>query len=139
MPSLFTSCLTVSLSPVNPEVDGRYLSISGSTVGLFDAETSPLRVYQTSSEKKGCSQLHTYPVGIVDHALGLVGDPGFMTLTDMVNPQGFKPDDGEVSQWDTFQVSSNKLTNNGKGNWLAFPTDDNSWEITWSDGKFSAS
>ncbi|KAI3320275.1 hypothetical protein HD806DRAFT_507000 [Xylariaceae sp. AK1471] len=104
-------------------------------MGLYEGDvTSAVRVYQTSSEKKGCSQLHTYPVGIVDHALGLVGTPGFMTLTDMVNPEGAAPADGRVTQWDTFRISNNKLTNDGRGSWLAFPAAENSWRVKWTDG-----
>ncbi|KAI8628409.1 hypothetical protein F5Y19DRAFT_437595 [Xylariaceae sp. FL1651] len=123
-------------SPANAELDGRYLALNGSSLGLYEGDdTSPVRVYQKSSEKKGCMELHTYPVGFVDHALGLVGPPGLMTFTDIVNPNGTKPGNGQVKEWDTFQMmSDNKLTNDGRGAWLAFPAARSSWKVKWSDG-----
>ncbi|KAI1813457.1 hypothetical protein GGS20DRAFT_477476 [Poronia punctata] len=121
-------------APNNPELDGRYLSQEGSDVGLYEGDPSPIRVYKTSSQKKGRNQLHTYPIGIVDHALGLVGPPDFMTLTDMINPARVKPKDGEVAVWDTFVISHDRLTNDGRGAWLAFPAAESSWRIKWSDG-----
>lgn len=122
------------------EVNGRYLSSNASTLGLYEGDGfSPIRVYQASSEKKGCIQLHTYPIGIVDHALGLVGSDGLMTLTDMVNPAAPKPTDGLVIQWDAFQVADNKLTTDGEGRWIASPTSETSWSVKWTDGKASLS
>lgn len=118
------------------EVNGRYLSSNASTLGLYEGDGfSPIRVYQASSEKKGCIQLHTYPIGIVDHALGLVGSDGLMTLTDMVNPAAPKPTGGVIVEWDAFQVSDNKLTTDGAGSWAAFPTSKTSWSLKWTDGK----
>ncbi|GAP89389.1 hypothetical protein SAMD00023353_4000170 [Rosellinia necatrix] len=115
-------------------INGRYLSSNASILGIYDSDDiSPVRVYQTSSEKTGCSQLHTYPIGIVDHALALVGSNGLMALTDMVNPAGTKPDDGRAMEWDTFRVADSKLTNDGKGTWVAFPTK-TSWTVKWTDG-----
>ncbi|KAI1164438.1 hypothetical protein F5B18DRAFT_252862 [Nemania serpens] len=117
------------------EVNGRYLSSNASTLGLYEGDGfSPIRVYQASSEKKGCIQLHTYPIGIVDHALGLVGSDGLMTLTDMVNPAAPKPTGGVIVEWDAFQVSDNKLTTDGAGSWAAFPTSKTSWSLKWTDG-----
>ncbi|KAI0420937.1 hypothetical protein F5X98DRAFT_312413 [Xylaria grammica] len=122
------------VSSVN-DVDGRYLSSNASTLGLYDGDdVSPIRVYQTSSKKAGCSQLHTYPVGIVDHAIALVGSGGLMTLTDMVNPSGAQPADGLVTEWDSFRISDSKLTNDGKGNWVVFPTVKSGWSVKWTDG-----
>lgn len=118
------------------ELNGRYLASNASTLGLYDEEISPVRVYQTSSEKKGCSQLHTYPIGIVDHALALVGSDGLMALKDMVNPSGAKPETGLVMEWDTFRVTDSKLTNDGKGTWVAFPSTEPGWTVKWTDGKF---
>ncbi|KAJ2984812.1 hypothetical protein NUW58_g5865 [Xylaria curta] len=117
------------------ELDGQYLASNASKLGVYRGEdVAPVRVYQTSSEKKGCTQLHTYPVGIVDHAIALVGSGGLMTLSEMVNPSGTKPGDGLAMEWDTFRVSNSRLTNDGKGTWIAFPTTKNSWSVKWTDG-----
>ncbi|KAI1429669.1 hypothetical protein F5Y12DRAFT_709669 [Xylaria sp. FL1777] len=126
-------------SSVN-ELDDRYLSSNASTLGVYDSDDiSPIRVYQTSSQKAGCSQLHTYPVGIVDHALALVGSDGLMTLTDMANPSGAKPTNGLVTEWDAFRISGGMLTNDGEGRWVAFPSGKDSWSVKWADGKLSPS
>ncbi|KAI0105126.1 hypothetical protein GGR51DRAFT_204539 [Nemania sp. FL0031] len=115
-----------------PEISGRYLAMNASVLGVYEQDDiSAVRVYQTGSEKKGCTELHTYPVGIVDHALGLVGSNGLMTLTDMVNPEGTKPGNG---LWDAFRVSNSRLTNDGQGTWVAFPTGKSSWSVKWADG-----
>ncbi|KAK5625946.1 hypothetical protein RRF57_001662 [Xylaria bambusicola] len=121
-------------SPVK-NINDRYLSSNASAIGVYDIDdTAAIRVYQTSSKKAGCSQLHIYPVGIVDHALALVGSNGLMTLTDMVKPSGTKPADGLVMEWDTFRVSGGKLTNDGQGRWVAFPGAKDSWGVKWTDG-----
>ena len=125
--------LTPALSP-KQDINGRYLSSNASTIGIYDDgdEGSAIRVYKTTSQKAGCSQLHTYPVGIVDHALARFRSNGMMTLTDMVNPAGAKPEDAE---WDAFRVSDGKLTNDGQGRWVAFPGREGSWSLKWTDGK----
>lgn len=129
--------LTFFVRSSEKAIDGRYLSMNASTLGVYERDdASAIRIYQTGSEKKGCSELHTYPVGIVDHALGLLGSNGLMTLMDMVNPSGTKPADGLVMEWDGFRVANSKLTNDGQGTWVAFPTGTRSWSVKWADGRF---
>ncbi|KAJ8120504.1 hypothetical protein ONZ43_g2802 [Nemania bipapillata] len=124
----------LKVSSSEKAINGRYLAMNASTLGIYELDdTSAIRVYQTGSEKKGCTELHTYPVGIVDHALGLVGSNGLMTLMDMVNPEGIKPGDGVVAEWDAFRVSNSRLTNDGQGTWVAFPTAMRSWSVKWAD------
>ncbi|KAI2633253.1 hypothetical protein GGS26DRAFT_555922 [Hypomontagnella submonticulosa] len=121
--------------PANKNVDGRFLALNNNTLGVFDGEDiSPIRVYTTKSEKEGLSELHTYPVGIVDHSIGLIGPPGLLTLVNMMNPHTVKPGEGNIAQWDTFRVAESKLTNDGSGQWLAFPSAGNTWQVKWSDG-----
>lgn len=123
-------------SPANKNVDGRFLSLKNNTLGVFDGDDfSPVQVYPVESDKEGCSELHTYPVGIVDHSIGLMGPPGLLTLVDMTNPRTVQPGEGTVAQWDTFRISDGKLGNDVDGQWLAFPTQGNSWTLKWSDGK----
>ncbi|KAI0018004.1 hypothetical protein F4780DRAFT_563585 [Xylariomycetidae sp. FL0641] len=129
----------LQISSPSMELDGRFLAMSGNELGIFEGDdTSPVRVYQTDGQKAGCKELHTYPVGFVDHSLGLVGDsetPGFLQFVDLVNPGG-KPTDDSVALWDTFRVSDDgRLTNDGEGSWLAFPgEDEGAWTVRWSDG-----
>ncbi|KAI1431044.1 hypothetical protein GGR50DRAFT_690042 [Xylaria sp. CBS 124048] len=117
------------------ELDGHYLSLDSATLGIHKGDDiSAIRVFPTSSEKTGYSELHTYPIGIVDHALGLIGYDGLLALKDTVNPAGVKPQEGQVFEWDTFQVVNGKLTNHGEGKWLAFPSARDGWTVNWSDG-----
>ncbi|CAJ2504718.1 Uu.00g121120.m01.CDS01 [Anthostomella pinea] len=119
----------------NKQIDGRYLALNGSDLGLYDGDdTGPIKVYQTDSKKEGCKELHTYPIGIVDHSLGLVGPPALLTFVDMVNPDGADPGNGAVAMWDTFRVEDGKVTNDAEGQWLAFPDVKKSWKVKWSDG-----
>ncbi|KAF3064356.1 hypothetical protein GL218_01033 [Daldinia childiae] len=121
--------------PANKKVDGRFLSLKNNTLGVFDGDdVSPVKVYTVDSEKQGCNELHTYPVGIVDHSIGLMGPPDLLTLVDMMNPQTVKPGEGDIAQWDTFQLTDGKVTNNAEGQWLAFPNGHDTWKVKWTDG-----
>ncbi|KAI5919641.1 hypothetical protein F4810DRAFT_686404 [Camillea tinctor] len=125
----------LKLTSPNADLDGKYLAMNGETLGIFEGDdTSPVRVYQTDSSKEGLKELHTYPVGIVDHSLGLKGPPGLMTFVDMVSPGSADPGDGQIVAYDTFRMTEGKVTNNGDGQWLAFPGQDQSWQVKWSDG-----
>ncbi|KAI1077941.1 hypothetical protein F5B20DRAFT_549873 [Whalleya microplaca] len=121
-------------SPMNEDLDGRFLAINNSTLGLFGGDIEPVKVYPVDSTKEGCNELHTYPVGFVDHSIGLYGPPGLLTLVDMMNPDSIVPDDGSVAVFDTFRIVDNKVTNDAEGQWLAFPDGSNDWKVKWSDG-----
>ncbi|KAI1341247.1 hypothetical protein F5Y15DRAFT_414365 [Xylariaceae sp. FL0016] len=122
-------------APTNKELDGRYLALNGSDLGLYEGDdTSPVQVYHTDSDKKGCVEMHTYPVGFVDHSLALSGPPGLLTFVDMISPEGRDPGEGRVTKYDTFRIDDGKVTNDEKGKWLAFPDYANSWKVKWSDG-----
>ncbi|KAI1104986.1 hypothetical protein F4804DRAFT_305643 [Jackrogersella minutella] len=122
--------------PANKNVDGRFIAMKNNTLGVFDGDdTAPIKVYTTESEKAGCSELHTYPVGIIDHSVGLLGPPGLLNLVDMINPHTINPGEGDVAQWDTFRLTEGKLKNDVEGQWLAFPAaSGDSWNVKWSDG-----
>ncbi|KAI1758588.1 hypothetical protein GGR53DRAFT_524550 [Hypoxylon sp. FL1150] len=121
--------------PANENLDGRFLSLQNNTLGVFDGnKVSPIQVYQIESEKEDCIELHTYPVGIVDHTLGLMGPPGLLALVDMTNPRTIDPGEGTVAQWDTFRITKGKLGNSIDGQWLAFPGQNDRWAVKWSDG-----
>ncbi|OTB00509.1 hypothetical protein M426DRAFT_236256 [Hypoxylon sp. CI-4A] len=121
--------------PANQKIDGRFLALQNNTLGLYNGDdVSPVQVYTVDSEKAGCNELHTYPVGIVDHSIGLVGTPGLLDLVDMINPHTIEPGEGTVAQWDTFRLTDGKLANDEVGQWLAFPGPNDSWKVKWSDG-----
>ncbi|OAA68493.1 hypothetical protein SPI_00688 [Niveomyces insectorum RCEF 264] len=76
-------------------INGRYLSIGADgCVGVYSGPKGPAQAAEfsfvptRSSDGPGSNQfqLHRYPVGIIDHALALVGSPGLLSLTDFANP-----------------------------------------------------
>jgi hypothetical protein len=69
--------------------------------------------------------LHTYPIGIVDHVLALVGrDGGLLTLKDEVHIGSGYPSEGNGTTFDAehFQVVDDLLGYVGAGgSWTLFP------------------
>ncbi|RYO89236.1 hypothetical protein DL766_004544 [Monosporascus sp. MC13-8B] len=124
-------------SPHYPQIDGQWIVSNGSTLGLFVEDQPPVQVFTLESEKKGLVELHTYPIGIVDHALGLHGPPGLLTFVDLPNPRMGDPEDGMVKVWDTFRVSGGKLVNGGEGEWYTFPLQTGGWVVKWYDGSIA--
>lgn len=121
-------------SPGHDTLDGQYLMTNGTTLGFLLSAEPPLQVYTTESSKDGLMEIHTYPIGIVNHALGLHGPKGLMNLVDMVNPQGEKDDD-VVQVWDTFRMADDgELLNDGGGQWYTFPVRRGGYIVKWYDG-----
>lgn len=126
------------LSPGHDTLDGQYLMTNGTTLGFLLSAEPPLQVYTTESSKDGLMEIHTYPIGIVNHALGLHGPKGLMNLVDMVNPQGEKDDD-VVQVWDTFRMAEDgELLNDGGGQWYTFPVRRGGYIVKWYDGKLGS-
>ncbi|KAK7754552.1 hypothetical protein SLS62_003573 [Diatrype stigma] len=123
-------------SPGHDTIDGQYLVANGTDIGVMLDSQTPVQVYTTPSSKEGgLLELHTYPVGIVDHAIGLHGPPGLMNMVDLANPKGKTTDDDNVvNVWDTFRLVEEKLTNDGTGKWYAFPTQRGGYVVKWYDG-----
>jgi hypothetical protein len=120
-------------SNADPDLDGQLVKVDGSVLGVFEnSDNSPVQVYTIENpDDAELSSLHTWPIGIIDHALGLVGSDGFYNLQDIVNP---KPTDSD-SHWQTFKLGSDGLvTNDLPGVWRVYPGG-NGWELKWVDGK----
>lgn len=141
--SLCLSCTCLSNtdwhSPGHDTIDGQYLVANGTDIGVMLDSQTPVRVYTTASSKaEGLLELHTYPVGIVDHAIALHGPSGLMNMVDMANPKGkHTNDDNVVNVFDTFRVVEDKLTNDGSGKWYAFPTERGGYVVKWYDGELA--
>ncbi|EON96892.1 hypothetical protein UCRPA7_7698 [Phaeoacremonium minimum UCRPA7] len=126
-------------------LDGSYLACNGSTVGVYQAK-QPVKVYTVPSGtgQKGMYELHTYPVGVVDHALGLVGNNGgLLQLTDVTMPASTTFPVGTTCDWTSFSLGGSRdpdtegdtLQYNGaKGKWVAFPGASGTWKVTWLTG-----
>ena len=95
--------------------------------------------------QKGMYELHTYPVGVVDHALGLVGNNGgLLQLTDVTMPASTTFPVGTTCDWTSFSLGGSRdpdtegdtLQYNGaKGKWVAFPGASGTWKVTWLTGE----
>lgn len=142
----------------NKTLNGKYLSLSNGTVGVFPANSTPLSVYPRSDAGAGAGaganakvELHTYPIGIVDHALALVGraKDSLRSLTDLTNPAatafpagtsvdwtGFTMSGGGVGGGDARAGSSQLSYVQQGGKWLAFPAKTaTDWTVSWFDGE----
>ena len=114
-------------------------------MGVFHTQ-QPVKVYTVPSGtgQKGLYELHTYPIGIVDHALGLVGNGGLLQLTDVAQPASTTFPVGTTCDWTSFSLGGSRdpdikgdtLQYNGaRGKWVAFPGAGGSWKVTWLTGK----
>ncbi|KAK9770983.1 hypothetical protein SCAR479_12332 [Seiridium cardinale] len=120
--------LTVA-SKDNEDLNGQVLEVSDSVLGVYEGDKTPVQVYPTANGD--FNSLHTWPVGIVDHVLGLKGDNGLYTLVDLMNTKDKDTADG--SYYDTFLLKDGLISQNLPGGWVAFPTT-NGWNVKWSDG-----
>lgn len=117
-------------------MDGKLLTLRASEVGLYQGEgQSPLQVYKAPSSKPGTNTLHTYPIGIVDHAIGLDCSAGSLcTVLDVMDAAGGKNDAVDLESWtigDNGEVSLAR-----EGHWVAKPSSDpGSYDLRWWDGK----
>lgn len=95
-----------------------------------------VQVYPASSQKAGCSTLHTYPIGIVDHAIAVTGQGAFRDFVDVTMPAGLSSTDSHTN-WNSFQMAEeDRLELDMGGQWVAFPDPDDGWNVKWFDGKF---
>lgn len=128
------------------ELTGAYLTVDNggaggvSWVGVIPSG-SPVQVYTVESPNKGQVELHTYPIGIVDHVLGLVGAGGVLNLSDITNPSSTEFTPGTTVDWTSFKFGGdgdkgNSVTYAGKaGGWIAVPAGYEAWTVKWYDGK----
>lgn len=93
-----------------------------------------VQVYPASSEKSGCSTLHTYPIGIVDHAIAVSGQGPFRDFIDVTMPAGLSTSNS-TTNWDSFQMAEDRLKLDFGGQWVAFPDPNEGWNVKWFDGK----
>ena len=99
-----------------PGSPAKYLSVKNGKVGIFQGSLPENDLKVSLSQTGKFFSLHTLPVGIVDHALGLVGSGGLKSFQDLTNPQGEITIQGEPAYWSTF-------TKGGQSP-LGRPTDD---------------
>ena len=117
-------------------------------MGVYNDSPAVLHFYPVPSKEgrggAGLYELHRYPVGIVDHALALVGAEarGLMDLTDVPNPAVTKFPTGTKCDWDSFSLDAKDKTvdyaGSSGGRWVAFPSGTGGeWSVKWKDRKLS--
>ncbi|KAK1768352.1 hypothetical protein QBC33DRAFT_513967 [Phialemonium atrogriseum] len=140
----------------NKSLDGKYLGESNSTIGVFHG-SSAVRIYAVPGRSEAGSnqlvELHTYPIGIVDHALALSGAGEQLDLVNLVNPAATTSAGGDDTyDWTSFSLDS-QPRDAGKpancvdysadraGRWVAIPAgNEDEWSVKWqgADGIFTA-
>ncbi|ETS73109.1 hypothetical protein PFICI_15284 [Pestalotiopsis fici W106-1] len=121
--------LTVSTTS-STALNGQTVEIVNSVLGVYPGNQPAATFYPIPNQTKpGRSSLHTYPVGIVDHVLGLKGSDGLYSLVDVTNIG----QSGAAAFYDGFILRNNLVSHEIPGNWVAFPVG-NGWQIKRYDG-----
>ncbi|KPM46076.1 hypothetical protein AK830_g509 [Neonectria ditissima] len=126
----------------------KYLSLRSGVVGVFDAGEKADGVEVTLDSIQGYKSndwvLSTYPIGIVEHALGLTGHSGYLDFVDLVQPSGHKPNrKGQTYSWQNFTIGdlggkgdykdTNELwlgaSDDSDPGWIASPIGNEEWVI----------
>ncbi|KAI1840213.1 hypothetical protein JX265_010791 [Neoarthrinium moseri] len=114
------------------KLDGQKLEIVNAVVGVFKGDHPPAKVYEIKNQQNPkLSELHTSPVGIVDHVLGLKGDNGLYNLVDITN---IHSTDNSKTHFSTFKLKDGLVTQDLPGHWIAFPSGNGAWDVKWYDG-----
>jgi hypothetical protein len=145
-------------SPEFEELHGKYLNLNNNTVGVYGGgrAADALRFYALETKVKGLYEFHTWPIGFVDHALGLVGTEGLFTFQDLTNPRK-DPETGvsttsvggEPTAWTQFTLGGIDPQTGASTPKVSFGTPDVSfwavwpaaqghgaWDVKWYDGMF---
>ncbi|KAI0175458.1 hypothetical protein BJ166DRAFT_514872 [Pestalotiopsis sp. NC0098] len=122
---------TLSVSTTsNSALNGQTVEIVNSVLGVYPGNQPAASFYPVANQAKpGRSSLHTYPIGIVDHVLGLKGSDGLYSLVDVANVG----QSGEDVLYDGFILRNNRVNHEVPGNWVAFPVG-SGWQIKRYDG-----
>ena len=112
-------------------------------------DTPPVQFYTIPSNKSsGLLELHTYPIGFVDHALAVVGSQGLLVFRDITNPAATSIPVGTILDYSSFSFGEKPATNDTsanvlryasgsrRGKWVAFPQNGGDWTVMWRDGEF---
>ncbi|KAK8878889.1 hypothetical protein PGQ11_000183 [Apiospora arundinis] len=126
----------LTVSGGNRELNGQVLRMKANKIGVYGGGDNymTVQVYPASSEKSGCSTLHTYPIGIVDHAIAVSGQGPFRDFIDVTMPAGLSTSNS-TTNWDSFQMAEDHLKLDIGGQWVAFPDPNEGWNVKWFDGK----
>jgi hypothetical protein len=130
---------TLRLSSRTPSLDGKLLSLSNTTLGIFPSAPSP-KFYPVRNPQTGLSELHS--TSSKTTTLALVGTHGLLDLSALPDPAAVTVPTGTTLDWQNFDLSEDdtagSLTyagSNKQGGWVAFPTGkgQGEWAVKWKD------
>ncbi|KAK8084331.1 hypothetical protein PG997_005602 [Apiospora hydei] len=126
----------LTVSGGNQELDGQVLRMKANKIGVYGGgdKFMMVKVYPASSSKPGCSTLHTYPIGIVDHAVAINGTSAFRDFVDVTQPAGLSASNS-MTNWNSFKMADNLLKLDMGGKWVAFPDGNGGYNVKWFDGQ----
>ena len=131
---------------------GRYLSVNTTSMGPggtsrvgFFQKGQPLEVYTVKSpdfnEKFGLLELHTWPIGIVDHVIGIAGSSSMSSLVGITNPANpnLSTPKPPVVSWNMFHFDGNEKNGTvdyqrGSANWISRPVTASGYGVELWDG-----
>ncbi|KAH7143870.1 hypothetical protein EDB81DRAFT_796684 [Dactylonectria macrodidyma] len=134
------------------DLDGKYLRVHSKVVGIYgnalegNGVQVTLNRHINGDKNTTLWSLPTYPTGIVEHALGLVGRNGYLEFQDLTQPSGRATElsNEEVTySWTDFTVGDpnkeglrklNYGANSSVPGWIALPIGRNEWKIKHYDG-----
>ncbi|KAK8068929.1 hypothetical protein PG994_005545 [Apiospora phragmitis] len=127
----------LTVSGGNRELDGQVLRMKANQIGVYGSGDNymTVQVYPASSQKAGCSTLHTYPIGIVDHAIAVTGQGAFRDFVDVTMPAGLSTAANSTTNWNSFKMAEDSLKLDMGGQWVALADPDDGWNVKWFDGE----
>ncbi|KAK0729022.1 hypothetical protein B0T21DRAFT_335519 [Apiosordaria backusii] len=130
---------TLRLSSRTPSLDGKPLTLSNTTLGIFPNSPSP-QFYPIRNPQTNLLELHSTSS---ETTLALVGTHGLLDLSALPNPASVTVPTGTTLDWQNFDLSEDdsagSLTYAGsskQGGWVAFPVgkgQQGEWAVKWKD------
>ncbi|CAP69224.1 uncharacterized protein PODANS_1_8915 [Podospora anserina S mat+] len=136
----FVQAYTLRLSSRTPSLDGKPLTLSNTTLGIFPSSPSTPLFYPIRNPQTNLLELHSPQTS---SALALVGTHGLLSLSALPNPASVTVPTGTTLDWQNFDLSDDasagSLTYAGStkdGSWVAFPVGKGQageWAVKWKD------
>ncbi|KAK0667358.1 hypothetical protein QBC41DRAFT_396087 [Cercophora samala] len=139
----FVQAYTLRLSSRTPSLDGKPLTISNTTLGIFPSSSPALpKFYPIRNPQTNLLELHSPSSSTT---LALVGTHGLLSLSALPNPAAVTVPTGTTLDWQNFDLSEDdaagSLTYAGsskQGSWVAFPVGSKGqageeWAVKWKD------
>ncbi|KAK4197842.1 hypothetical protein QBC40DRAFT_341659 [Triangularia verruculosa] len=131
---------TLRLSSRTASLDGKYLTLSNTTLGVFHSSPSP-KFYPVRNPDTNLLELHSTSS---KSTLALVGTHGLLELSALPDPAAVTVPTGTTLDWQNFDLSEDdsagSLTyagSNKQGGWVAFPVgrggQQGEWVVKWKD------